>query len=285
MRLACSGVRTGNRLWSARSAARSGASTRAGNACWRTALPVALPQPAAEPAKPVFADVPIFSVGRVGTEHAYVGDMWLIKADGGALMVDGGGTSGIPLTWQRMRAAGVEPDQLRYILLSHSHGDHAGAMYLWRTAGAKTVAPESAALTMNWLMPTWTDYSIWVPTPIDVPLRLGRVGDEAQITLCGLKIKAIFVPGHSFDSVVYVMDFGGKRVAFTGDIGFEGESHILHRTWGDLAKAQSVTQVIRDKVLPLKPDYVFTGHTAYRSGTEFLESLVQRTEAAMKKTP
>ncbi len=256
-----------------------------GQVRWHMALPVAPLPPVAEPAKPVFADVPIYSVGRVGSEHAYVGDMWLIKTDQGALMVDGGASSGIPLTWQRMRAAGVEPDQLRYILLSHSHGDHGGSLYLWRTAGAKTVAPESAALTMNWLMPTWSDYSIWVPTPIDVPLPLKRVGDEAEVTLCGLKIKAIFVPGHSFDSVIYVMDFGAKRVAFTGDIGFEGESHILHRTWGDLLKAQAVTQVIRDKVLPLKPDHVLTGHTPYPNGTQFLQSLVERTEAAMKKSP
>jgi glyoxylase-like metal-dependent hydrolase (beta-lactamase superfamily II) len=256
-----------------------------GQVRWHSTLPIT-PAPAiAEPAKPVFADVPIYSVGRVGTEHAYVGDMWLIKTDQGALMVDGGASSGIPTTWQRMRAAGVERDQLRYILLSHSHGDHGGSLYLWRTAGAKTVAPESAALTMNWLMPTWSDYSIWVPTPIDVPLPLKRVGDEAEVTLCGLKIKAIFVPGHSFDSVVYVMDFGGKRVAFTGDIGFEGEAHILHRTWGDALKAQSVVQVIRDKVLPLKPDHVLTGHTPYPKGTEFLQSLVDRTEAALKKSP
>ena len=256
-----------------------------GQVGWHTALPISPAPAVTEPAKPVFADVPIYSVGRVGTEHAYVGDMWLIKTDQGALMVDGGASSGIPITWQRMRAAGVEPDQLRYILLSHSHGDHGGSLYLWRTAGAKTVAPESAALTMNWLMPTWTDYSIWVPTPIDVPLPLKRVGDEAEVTLCGLKIKAIFVPGHSFDSVVYVMDFGGKRVAFTGDIGFEGESHILHRTWGDATKAQGVVQVIRDKVLPLKPDHVLTGHTPYPKGTEFLQSLVERTEAALTKSP
>ena len=238
---------------------------------------------ATEPAKPVFADVPIYSVGRVGGEHAYVGDMWLIKAPEGALMVDGGGSSAIPLSWQRMRAAGVAREELRYVLVSHSHGDHAGALYLWRTGGAKIVAPQSAALTLGWLMPTWTDYGIWVPTPVDEPLPLGKVGDEAEITLCGQRVQAIFVPGHSFDSVVYLMDFGGKRVAFTGDIGFEGESHILHRTWGDVLAAQAVTRVIREKVLPRKPDYVFTGHTALAKGTEFLESLVERTEAAIKK--
>ena len=85
-------------------------------------------------------------------------------------------------------------------------------------------------MTVSWLMPTWSDYSVWAPAQIDQPLPLKRAGDETEFVLCGLRIKAIFVPGHSFDSVLYVMDFNGKRVVFTGDIGFEGVSNILHLT-------------------------------------------------------
>jgi glyoxylase-like metal-dependent hydrolase (beta-lactamase superfamily II) len=248
---------------------------------WKVSLPVAEPPPSAEPLQPVFADVPIYSVGRVGAEHAYVGDIWMIKTEQGAILVDCGGASAIPLTWQRMKAAGVDPGQVRYALLSHSHGDHAGASYLWRTQGAKIVAPETAALTANWLMPTWSDYSIWVPSRIDVPLALKRAGDEAETTLCGLKITAVFVPGHSFDSALYLMEFGGKRVAFTGDIGFEGESNILHRCWGDREKARIVTEIVRRRLLAFRPDYVFTGHGPRRPGAEFVEDLVKRSEAAL----
>src|SRR5262249_21344053 len=149
------------------------------------------------------------------------------------IVVDTGGTSALPLTWQRLEAAGVKPSEVRYVLLSHSHGDHAGAAYLWRTRGAKIVAPATAAFTVTWTMPTWSDYSIWVPAPIDVPLALRRAGDTKEVTLSGQRIKAIFAPGHSFDSVLYLLELNGKRIVFTGDIGFEGGSHILHRCWGD----------------------------------------------------
>lgn len=249
---------------------------------WTIELPTATVPPA-EPVKPVFDDVPVYSVGRVGPEHAYVGDIWLVKTAEGGILVDLGGASAIPTTWQRMRAAGIEPDDVKYALLSHTHGDHAGTSYLWRAQGVKIVAPRSAELALNWLMPTWSDYSLWAPARLDVPLPLARVGDETEITLCGQKVRAIFVPGHSFDATLYLMQISGKRIAFTGDIGFEGESNILHRCWGDRLKAAMVVRVVRDKLLAFQPDYVFTGHGPREPGTEFIKGLLERTEAALSK--
>jgi glyoxylase-like metal-dependent hydrolase (beta-lactamase superfamily II) len=182
-----------------------------------------------------------------------------------------------------MRAAGIDPLDVKYVLLTHTHGDHAGAAYLWRTQGAQIVAPKSAALSLTWLMPTWSDYSLWVPSRIDHPLALNHLGDVAEVTLAGLPVRAIFVPGHSFDSVIYIMQFGRKQVAFTGDIGFDGESHILHRCWGDRDKAAAVARVIREQVLPLRPDHVLTGHGRRPAGSSFLEDLLQRTEAVLGK--
>jgi glyoxylase-like metal-dependent hydrolase (beta-lactamase superfamily II) len=256
-----------------------------GKVRWKSVLPHTDLLPLKEPLRPVFAGVPIYSVGRVGTEHAYVGDIWLIQTREGGILVDTGGTSALPFTWQRMKAAGVEPKDVRYVLLTHSHGDHAGATYLWRTQGAKVVAPATAAFSVTWLMPTWSDYSIWVPSRIDQPLPLQRAGDETELTLCGLRIKAIFVPGHSFDSVLYTMAFDGKRVLFTGDLGFEGVSNILHRCWGDREKALVVTRVVRNQVLPLKPDHVLTGHGPRPQGMAFLQDLLQRTEEALGSSP
>lgn len=250
---------------------------------WRTMLPSAEPEPLKQPPKPVFEELPIFQVGRVGPEHAYVGDTWLVKTERGGFLVDAGGTSGIPFTLQRIREAGVDPKTLSHLLHSHSHGDHSGAGYLWRTMGLKVVAPKTGAVALTWLMPTLSDYGVWVPRPVDVPLPLKRPGDETEAEISGVRIRAIFVPGHSMDSVVYAMELNGKRLVFTGDIGFvdANNSNILHRCWGDRAKAKIVTEIVRSKVLAFRPDFVFTGHGAHREGVQYLEELVRRSLEAI----
>jgi glyoxylase-like metal-dependent hydrolase (beta-lactamase superfamily II) len=248
---------------------------------WRTKLPAAEPRSFEGSVKPAVEGVPVYPVGRVGMEHAYVGDTWLIKNQTGGFLVDAGGSSAIPFTLQKIRAAGVDPAKLRHLLHSHSHGDHVGGAYLWRAMGLSIVAPETAALGLSWLMPTVTDYGVWVPRPVDLPLALKRVGDEADVVIDGVKIHAVFVPGHSYDLVVYLFELAGKRIAFTGDLGFKG-ADILHRCWGDVDKAAAVTEVIRTKVLEFHPDVVFTGHDAHAQGTAFLEDLVKRTQESVR---
>jgi glyoxylase-like metal-dependent hydrolase (beta-lactamase superfamily II) len=250
---------------------------------WRLKLPEAEVPPLKQPMQPVFADVPIYQVGRTGPEHAYVGDTWLVKSERGGILVDTGGTSSIPFTLERIKSAGVDPKDVQFLLHSHSHGDHCGAGYLWRARGLKVVAPESADLTLAWLMPMLSDYGVWAPRPVDRPLPLKRAGDETEITLGSLKVRAIFVPGHSFDSVIYALELQGKRVVFTGDIGFDNQQEILHRCWGDIEKAKVVTEVVRTKVLPFKPDFVFRGHSAKADGTAFLEDLVKCSQEAIAK--
>jgi glyoxylase-like metal-dependent hydrolase (beta-lactamase superfamily II) len=251
---------------------------------WRLAIPT-IPAPKLDrPPAPVFPDLPIYQVGRTGKEHAYVGDMWLVKSEQGGFLIDAGGASSIPFTLERIRAAGVDPKALKHLLHTHSHGDHSGAGYLWRTMGLNVVAPESGALALGWLMPTETDYGVWVPRPVDLALPLKKAGDACELTIEGVKIRAIFVPGHSMDSVIYIVDVGGKRAAFTGDLGFQAPSDILHRCWGDREKAKIVTAIVREQVLPTRPDVVFTGHGPHAEGTAWLLDLVERSEESIRKS-
>ena len=254
-----------------------------GKVAWQVAIPVREPPPLATPIKPVFDEVPIYRVGRVGPEHAYVGDIWLIKTPHGGILVDAAGTSAIPATWERLKSAGVDPSQVHSVLLSHTHGDHVGAAYLWRTLGAKVVAPAPAAFPATWMIPALNHYSIWVPCAIDQPLPLARPGDTARFTLDGIEVQAIFAPGHSFDSVVYVMDLAGKRVIFTGDIAFHGTGHILDRCWNDVPKARTVMRIMREQVLPLRPDFMIGGHHADRSPVEYWQNIFRASEQALRE--
>jgi glyoxylase-like metal-dependent hydrolase (beta-lactamase superfamily II) len=257
---------------------------RDGKVSWQKTIAVTEPLALEKPPEPVLPGLPIFQGGRIPkSEHAYVGDIWMIKNGSDAVFVDAGGTSGIATTQARLRALGVS--RVTHILQTHTHGDHCGADQLWRALGAKVVAPKSAALPLTWLMPMLTDYGIFPPCPLDVPLPLTRVGDETEFEAGGMKFGALFVPGHSFDLTIYKVEIAGRRVAFTGDLGFEAPSDIVHRCWGDADKARAVVAVIRDQLLPWKPDVVFTGHGVRPAGMAFLTDLVRRTDETLAAPP
>jgi glyoxylase-like metal-dependent hydrolase (beta-lactamase superfamily II) len=252
-----------------------------GKISWDQPLAVAEAPVAKAPPAEVVPGVPVFNVGRVGAEHAYVGDIWLIKSGANGILVDAAGTSSLPRSLARITAAGIE--RVTHVIQTHSHGDHAGGTYLWRAMGAKIIGPKSAALATTWLMPMLTDYGVFPPRPLDLPLPLARTGDETQFEVSGIQFRALLVPGHSFDLTVYVTELGGRRVAFTGDLGFQEPSDILHRSWGDAGKARAVVKVIKEKLLPWKPEVVFTGHDAHANGMEFLTDLVRRSENSLTK--
>jgi glyoxylase-like metal-dependent hydrolase (beta-lactamase superfamily II) len=250
-----------------------------GDVAWSRPIPVTDVPPLAEAPSEVVDGLPIYQGGRItGGEHAYVGDIWVIKSGKKGVIVDAGGTSGFAMTQARVRALGIE--EVTHVLHTHSHGDHCGGAYLYRALGAKMVAPKSAELTLTWLMPMLSDYGIYPPRPVDLPLPLARAGDEAEFEVSGLKFNALFVPGHSFDLTIYATELGGKRIAFTGDLGFEGQD-MLHRSWGDAEKARRVLEVIRNKLVPWGPDVIFTGHGVRQNGMQFLADLVQQTEVSL----
>jgi glyoxylase-like metal-dependent hydrolase (beta-lactamase superfamily II) len=254
--------------------------TSSGEVDWIKPLPVAA-VPLVRPPSEVVPGLPIFQGGRIPqSEHAYVGDIWIIKSsDHRGVIIDAGGLSGYSITQARLRALGI--DRVTHVLHTHSHGDHCGGAYLFRAAGAKIVGPKSAALPLTWLMPMLTDYGIYPPRPLDLALKITKVGDEQTVEVSGLKFRALFVPGHSFDLTIYKIELGGKRIAFTGDLGFENQD-ILHRCWGDTEKAQSLIGVVRDKLLAWRPDIVFTGHGVRTNGTEFIASLLRHTEESLQ---
>jgi glyoxylase-like metal-dependent hydrolase (beta-lactamase superfamily II) len=252
---------------------------RSGELSWNRGLDAAPPPPLTRAPGEVVAGLPIFQGGRIPkSEHAYVGDIWVIKAGRKAVIVDAGGLSGFSHTQARLQALGIE--QVTHVLHTHTHGDHCGGAYLWRAAGAEMVGPKTAALALTWLMPMLTDYGIYPPRPLDMELDLARVGDEVDFELSGLKFHALFVPGHSFDLTIYTTVLGDKRIAFTGDLGFENQD-ILHRCWGDTDKARQVLRATRDKLLAWRPDIVFTGHGVRTNGLEFLTTLVRATESSL----
>ncbi|TKR33815.1 subclass B3 metallo-beta-lactamase [Luteimonas gilva] len=120
----------------------------------------------------------------------------LVKTPEGAVLIDGGMPQAAPMLLERLRTLGVKPGELKYILSSHAHADHAGALAaLKRGTGARVaVGAESAAL----LARGGSDdihYGDALPFP---PVQADRIlMDGEAIELGGIRLVAHFTPGHT----------------------------------------------------------------------------------------
>src|SRR5262249_9078820 len=75
---------------------------RTGALAWHKEIPVTEVAPPSRPPSEVVAGLPIFQGGRIPQgEHAYVGDIWVIKSGRDGVVVDDGGLSGFSITQAR----------------------------------------------------------------------------------------------------------------------------------------------------------------------------------------
>lgn len=126
----------------------------------------------------------------------------LIRTPEGAILIDGGVQQAGDMLLANMRALGVAPDDLKLILNSHAHADHAGPLAaVQRATGARMVAnAETAAL----LARGGTDD---IHNSDDLgfpPVRTDRlVMDREKVELGGIVLTAHFTPGHTPGSTTW----------------------------------------------------------------------------------
>lgn len=120
----------------------------------------------------------------------------LVRTPEGAVLIDGGMPQAAEMLLRRMRELGVQPQDLRFILHSHAHGDHAGPIAAVRRAtGARLVSNAESAVLLarggsNDLH--FGDGILYPPVQAD---RL--VMDGEAIELGGLRFIAHYTPGHT----------------------------------------------------------------------------------------
>src|SRR6185503_14158379 len=135
----------------------------------------------------------------VGNVH-YVGasdvTSFLITTPQGHILIDGGFAETAPMIVANIRKLGFDPRDVRLILNSHAHLDHAGGIAeLRRVTGAKFLAsaPDAAQLARG-----GTDdpqFGNRFPFPPAPPDRLVRDGE--RVTLGGTTLTAHITPGHT----------------------------------------------------------------------------------------
>lgn len=122
----------------------------------------------------------------------------LITSDAGHILIDGVTDSAAPNIEANIRALGFDPAQVRYLLNSHEHIDHAGGIArLARDTGARVVAREPAATALERGKADRSDPQfLTVPAFPPVP-AVQRIGDGATLELGALRLTAHATPGHT----------------------------------------------------------------------------------------
>ena len=199
---------------------------------------------------------PIWYVGTEGL------GAYLIKTSSGAILLDGTLAENVPAIRANVAAAGVRIRDVRLLLASHAHFDHAaGLAGLKAASGARLVAGvrDRAALDTG-VPPGEVSYGV-VTFP---KVRVDRaVRDGERVTLGGVTLTAHAMPGHTPGNMSWSMRVvdGGRRlnVVFAGSLTVAGNRLIGNKRYpgivADFRRSFARAAVLpADVVLPFHPE-------------------------------
>ena len=154
--------------------------------------------------------------------------------------------AGCPL--DQVRAVCDKP--IKAVLLTHGHFDHIQYVNEYDKLGVPIYASEHI---VEMLSDTQKNVSFWhTPTIFNIDnLQLLQDGDE--IMLDGYDIRCYHTPGHSIDSMCYLVD---NRYLFSGDTVF---SVAVGRTDLPTGDVDTLIQSL-NKVLSIEFEELYTGH-------------------------
>ncbi|MFD2135863.1 subclass B3 metallo-beta-lactamase [Novosphingobium resinovorum] len=164
------------------------------------------------------------SPARIFANTWYVGTCGisaiLVTGDKGHVLVDAGVTKAAPLVLANIRRAGFNPKDLRWIVASHEHFDHVGALAaLQQATGAKVAAlpAQKAALASG--KPSADDPQFAGLDPM-APVRVDRVLKDGDTLAVGnLLLTAHATPVHAPGSTSWTWTscapkLGCRRIAY-----------------------------------------------------------------------
>ena len=164
--------------------------------------------PVIQPAK-IFDN--LYAIGNIGTV-AYV-----IQTSAGLMMIDALGANQVESDLlPGFAKLGLDPAQVKTILVAHGHADHfGGSAYFQQKYGSK-VYVAAADWTVMETPPRGRGPGPGAPPPAAPPKRDGELRDGESVTLGNVSVRAVAVPGHtpgSMGFVIPVLDRGERHVA------------------------------------------------------------------------
>jgi glyoxylase-like metal-dependent hydrolase (beta-lactamase superfamily II) len=211
----------------------------------------------------------IFQVGGGRLTAPEDAATYLINFDGHAALVDAGCGAAQDRLLANIRACGVLPEQIEYLLITHCHYDHTGGVKALKDllhcqiVAHALEAPfleegDNVATAANWygarLQPFQVDHKV-----------LGR---QEDLVLGGRTVRACHTPGHSPGSMVYLTEAENLKVLFAQDV--HGPLHP------DLKSNQEDYRRSLEFLLALEADILCEGHYGVYRGKKKVADFIRR---------
>ena len=151
-----------------------------------------------KPAPPVRIHGNTYLVGTCGISSI------LITDPAGDVLIDGGPEAAADLIAANVRKLGFRVTDIKYLLNSHEHFDHAGGLAaLQRMTGAQLVASPAQAEVLNSGVPSKDDPQSGVLKPFP-PAHVDRVITNGQMIRIGnITVTATATPGHTAGALTW----------------------------------------------------------------------------------
>lgn len=191
--------------------------------------------------------------------------VYLLNGGEEMALIDAGAGRTIDPILANIRFDGLDPDRLRYILLTHAHADHAGGAAEWnRRFGVEVAGSCQAAeyvrdgderrISLDIAREAGfypSDY-VFQACPVSHVLAEGdtfRVGD--------LELRAVETPGHCSGMLSFLVRDGNRTALFSGDTVFHEGRLLVTNLW-DCDLRQYVCSI--EKLAGLDFDALLPGH-------------------------
>ncbi|MGI5165192.1 MBL fold metallo-hydrolase [Spirillospora sp. CA-253888] len=143
----------------------------------------------------IFDDVAVVGTGFVSATA--------LRTSRGVVLLDALGSAGDAeeIIVPELRAVGLDPAEIRYVVVAHGHADHFG--------GARHLAERYGARVM--MSPA--DWDLVAGSPGDVPARDLEISDGGRLTLGGTTVRFHHTPGHTPGTVspIFPVHWKGRR--------------------------------------------------------------------------
>jgi metallo-beta-lactamase class B len=166
-----------------------------------------------QPVAPYRICGPLYYVGMAGVTS------YLVTTSAGHVLVDGAFPESAPRILDNVRALGFRPEEVRVLLSTHAHADHAGGLAEIKTkTGARLYA--GAADVPLLARGGREDFAFGDEIPFPPVTADVAVKDGDLVKLGGLVVRAIATPGHTMGctSWAFTIEDGGRplRVVVIG---------------------------------------------------------------------